>query len=76
MCFKFHIVYNFLIDEQPHKHKVVIAGNHELSFGLCDGYCETETFERLLGYYGAKDIREKVSVFITCNDDLPATTLI
>ena len=55
---------------------MVIAGNHELSFGLCDGYCETETFERLLGYYGAKDIREKVSVFITRNDDLPATTLI
>ena len=50
-----------IVAKQTHKHKVVIAGNHELSFGYCDGYVEPLSFERLLGQHGAKDITSKVS---------------
>ena len=43
---------------------MVIAGNHELSFGFYDGCCDTATFERRLGSEGAKDVHKKVSVVV------------
>lgn len=39
----------FVVEQQPHKHKIVIAGNHELGFGACDGYIERDTLSRLWG---------------------------
>ncbi|XP_067946431.1 metallophosphoesterase MPPED2-like [Watersipora subatra] len=50
---------NFLAT-QPHKHKVVIAGNHELSFGYCDGFCDIRTFKRLLGSTGVDSMKQKM----------------
>lgn len=38
----------FTTESLPHKHKIVIAGNHELSFGYYDGAINMVTLERLL----------------------------
>ena len=52
--------YLLLSGQQPHKHKIVIAGNHEIGFGVCDGYMERGTQERLWGATGAMAFFQQV----------------
>jgi len=60
----FDQLFSSVLDSLPHKHKVVIAGNHELSFGYADKCVGQRLLQHLLGPSAESGLTKEVKEYV------------